>query len=214
MLLGGERGHRDAASAPFEQDEPRYEFNRSIADMREIARKDAVAVHSHGDAIPLGLASRRLGYGYTITTEILRLPSGTYCASLRDVNVTLAYSNSAIYVAREIPYGSCVHDEVLAHERQHIEIDRQLMLDMRDDINTNLQRVVNSIGQIRAGSQSAAVDGLKRRIDSGLVNVYEIYAQERADRQQSFDSPEEYRRIGQVCGGAAAKYIRQYMNNR
>lgn len=129
----------------------------------------------------------------------LATSSDRICAVVARVRVTLAHVDHRILIAREIPQGSCLYEEVEMHERRHVAANRQALRDAAVPARRALEAWA-----LGAEAQAATAEGAREALASGLqATMRPLIAavQERRDAaNRAIDSPEEYRRIARSCG--------------
>lgn len=179
---------------------PRYNFQQSLAQLRQIAETQSAAIF-HRDQ-PVGLALGEMAVTMSMQANAVMMPDKkTVCAKPAVLTVDVGFQNSTIYVARELPRRTCAHNEVLAHEEHHVEIDRQLLKEFEPIITRYLQTSLHELGTVQAESTEAAEAKMQKFIRKQLEKVAEKMNAERARRQAAHDSPEEYQRLAAVCNG-------------
>jgi hypothetical protein len=138
--------------------------------------------------------SYRLGF--------IRLLDGSFHACVRALNVSAAFK-PVITIAREIPPGSCLEREVLAHERGHWAIDSETIPELGPQLEEAAAPAISPgfDGQTMAEVQSRVSAALQSSLDAFIGDFTAI----RQARQAAHDSPEERERIDQACGQAASE---------
>jgi len=189
-----------------------YDTTRDLAALQKMQIDNSV--HRSSNAITLGAAASRLGIEYQMKFEITRLPTGAYCVAMTQVDVTIAFTGNNIFIARELPSGSCIYREVLAHENRHFNTDLDVIRDWRARMEMNVQSAVHSIGQVRANSAQAGQTTIQQRLAPILKQQTDALTADRMQRQALVDSPREYERIGQSCNGEGQKYVQQYLQRQ
>ena len=127
--------------------------------------------------------------------------TGSTCVWVQAVQVNLSL-HSMIYIARELQRGTCEYRELLAHEQQHVAIDREIMNKYRAELRAYLERELIGAGvvgpvpvNLARNAQSDLVNSVGRLVDSKIQDLH----RERDARQQALDSPEEYARLNAAC---------------
>ena len=156
----------------------------------------------------LGLAHAK--YGEQSQFGVLFQPQrdGSVCAALSTVKVTFGFIERVVYVARELPRGSCIHGEVLAHEMMHVATDEALLKEFAPAIRRRIETAAARLGSVRARSQQQAAQALRRPLDAALKELLQDFSRERDRRQAKVDTIAEYKRVSGSCGGELSKYIK------
>lgn len=109
-----------------------------------------------------------------------------------------------IYIAREFPKGSCMHEAIMAHELKHVVVDRDIVNKYARLIGDALRADVNRyrvFGPLPVSQKNALQSQLKTRMQSILTTYTTKMATERRQRQQQVDSLSEYERVNHLCPG-------------
>lgn len=186
-------------------DAPRYNFQQSLARLRQIAETQSAAIF-HRDQ-PVGLALGELTITMGMQANAVLRPDKMVCAKPANLTVDVGFQNSTVYVARELPRRTCAHNEILEHEEQHVEIDRQLLKEYMPIIQAYLETSVRELGTVRAKDTAAAEEKMQSFISKQLEKVSQKMNAERARRQAAHDSQEEYQRLAMVCDGDVTKAV-------
>lgn len=127
---------------------------------------------------------------------------GRYCVWLTKLKVDLTPAKAEVYVPREYPPGSCEHDEVLKHERDHEDAHRE-----------SLAEFTSRLADAFAAADWLPVEGAPLEVsgeedaDARLDAAFErIFAPERARfleelgrRNAVLDIPDNYRWVTARC---------------
>ncbi|WP_085557176.1 hypothetical protein [Azospirillum agricola] len=157
----------------------------------------------------LGLTQARYGEQSQVSALFQRLPDGSYCASANVLTVSFGFQQRVVHVARELPPGSCIHGEVLAHEMRHVAVDEALLREFAPVIRQRLDEAVARLAPVRSRSQQQAMASVRRPLEAAMRTAMQEFGRERDRRQAQVDTVEEYARIRQVCNGEVAKYLPQ-----
>jgi hypothetical protein len=115
---------------------------------------------------------------------------------------TTITTTPVIYVAKELPEGSCAYQLVLGHERQHQEFDLEVLRALPDEIRNFSQEVFDTEAIERSGGVNQ--NRARSRFFQQFNFVYKALGEM---RHPVIDSPESYRRLGGLCNGELAKYL-------
>ncbi|WP_043362710.1 hypothetical protein [Belnapia sp. F-4-1] len=145
----------------------------------------------------LALTTSRVDWQSEIETRY-REDAGGVCARPARIVLGLVQSEHLVRIAGEIPRGSCLWREVLAHERRHVAVNRRTLRAAAAQA-----RAATEAWALRAEGRDATFDvamaglqeGLRQAIEPALAGMRE--AREAAHRR--IDSRAEYERLGQVC---------------
>lgn len=168
-------------------------------------------VHQQGPGVTMGLAASQLSTSYKLKYQLATLPDGVTCASVVGVEAIFSFTNNTIYVAQELPNGSCIQREVLAHEKRHMATDLDVARDWHYRMQQDLYYAVKDIGTVRARDTEAARQTLQQRLEPLMSREIELMSRDRQQRQARVDSVYEYERLGRTCNGEGQQYVRAYL---
>lgn len=124
------------------------------------------------------------------------------CLYLKEVEVKV-HIDPTIFIAKEYPQGSCMHNAVLTHERKHVKEDQLIVNKYSNIIGKALAKLVDSQGPAFGPYEIARLPFVQQNIQNSLQKVVTKYNDmmnlERQRRQQAIDSLEEYESIGKRC---------------
>lgn len=132
---------------------------------------------------------------------------GFVCAAVERIDVSFGLRERNVFVARELPEGTCIHGEVLAHEMKHVAADEALLGRFVPQVKERLTQELARVTPVRARTSTQAVDALRRHVDRVMANLFREFGQERARVQAAIDTADEYRRVSRACGGELARYL-------
>lgn len=127
---------------------------------------------------------------------------GVGCIYLRTIDITI-HIEPTVFIAREYPPGSCMHNAVLEHEHKHVREDQLIVNKYSNLVGKAMAAVVNANGPAFGPYPQAKLPMIQKNLQKSLNSVVKKYNtrmnQERQRRQQAIDSLEEYESIGKDC---------------
>lgn len=123
------------------------------------------------------------------------------CFWYRTVTLTLKL-NPTIYVAEEIPKGTCYYNAIIAHEMKHVEVDRGLVRDYQNILYDAIENYVQSAGPIDhspLGDEKTAQKKLTKDLEKQVQQIHARMRQDRIERQAAIDTLGEYNRVADEC---------------
>jgi len=148
----------------------------------------------------LGLYQARLEAHWTIALSH-REEGGLSCRWIDKVVVTLHMPFRVIYIIRERRPGTCAYESVLAHEREHQEIDDAVIEEYRPRLRAAAAAAIEALPAVAlAASGPGAAERLGAPISAALERTVDALKREREARQRRVDTPREYRRVNAACG--------------
>ena len=109
-----------------------------------------------------------------------------------------------IFIAREIPEGSCSYREVLNHEYRHYETDYKIAEEYQVIFKNELDRFLKTasvVGPYPRGQQEQVQQQLGQRIEQLVKSVNQRLDTDRKNRQALIDTRAEYERVAHACAG-------------
>jgi hypothetical protein len=175
---------------------PREVIDRS-QDSRSLSRM--LSESSMPGYVTQGLT--RVDYTASYASEYLsqQRRDGSWCSTVDGVTVDFGFlAAPTIYVSSALPRGSCIYNEVMKHEYQHLRIAQETLEAGRKWITKALKEELSRGGAVGSTSEAANAQ-IEARI-KGMVNKITggLYATAKA-RNLALDTPENYARLGKLC---------------
>ena len=124
------------------------------------------------------------------------------CLWYERIKIDLSLSPK-IYVASEIPEGTCTYREVLAHEQKHLAVSRRVVNKYAKLIG---QAVLSDItakgwvaGPVPKEVQMETQEGLDRRLEGIVKSYFSALEKEHEAMQKQVDTLSEYQRVDAAC---------------
>ena len=189
---------------------PRHNDTFDLTGLLQLAMQGGQEITSTQHETPIGLtaASLKLDSQYDIKIK-QRSDDVMVCAQISTFNLGFGFDDTTIFIAREIPYGSCGYRVVLEHEMKHVQTDRMFADVTVPVLPTYISKAINQIGVIRASSPEAAETHIKRMISEYMRSLGSNLSQVRKNQQLLIDTPAEYEKISASCNGDLGQMIRK-----
>ena len=172
-------------------------------DIKEINRLRRIEPPPKTLAHGLSVADYRLRYNVKSEATCWQ-PGGHACAWLGSVVENLTPDSIRVYIPKEYPPASCESKALLLHEKEHEQLHRQGIVKTAEKMRFALAHAKNLPGPltpINAAKPDEAYARLKLMVDDVVRPIYEDYLKTIEGQQESLDSPETYRRLGDGCAG-------------
>ena len=182
------------------------DYNRPLAQLAAMPGRAPGPAGASGGHI-LGLAHAKYVEQSQFGALFQPMGDGTFCGGAKALAVAFGFQERIVYVARELPQGSCIHREVLNHEMKHIAVDEQLLREFGPTIKRRLEASLSQIKPVRARSKEQAMNAVRQPIDAVLRQMMQEFGRERDKRQAQVDTVAEYERVSRSCNGEINKYI-------
>lgn len=130
------------------------------------------------------------------------VPNRRYCVWADSVEVDFSYTKMDVYISSQYPEGSCAYRAILAHENQHVEINRRVLAKyvelMRRALRGN-RTIPTKDRPLVAASFKEGQDIISRRIQRIIQPLYRHYQKEVLWDNRMIDTMKNYRRIEEQC---------------
>lgn len=189
---------------------PLYNNTLDLPNIRKLATEGGQNISSGSHETPVGLtaASLKLDSRYEIrvrtTSEDVMV-----CAQIAHFDLNFGFDDTVVYLAREMPSGSCSQREVLEHEMRHVRADHLLVQNYTPLLPDILRAAFRQIGVIRASSAEVAEEQLKATIKNYMADLGKNLSLVRQKQQLTIDTPEEYDRLSKSCNADLSALIKQ-----
>jgi len=159
----------------------------------------------------LGLTSTTMYHDFILEWNVQTVRN-VVCIRPAHINLRVGYQNRTVDIAAEIPDGTCIREEVMAHEMRHVNTGVDVVLRFVPDLSADLARIAKSapsgsFDPRERAAMAAWTDRQKDWIEASLRGDMAALVAEHDRAQALIDTTEEYKRLGAVCGGEASRYI-------
>lgn len=172
--------------------------NRDMAGLRKIS-SDSQGYVSGTWHRPIGLAASGFSLRYRPEVSYRRAQGVGYCVFLVRARVTAGYEKFTVYINNDYPEGSCEYDAVLAHEMEHVRIDREVLQKYEAKFQKVLRRLLRNKKAIYAQRMVEARSAYYLEFERQLKPVVAKMKAERDRRHAAIDTPENYRKEQAKC---------------
>lgn len=182
---------------------PSYDFSYDITGLTEfhkLGRAGAVDFELLGLAIHSFDRSGALEF-----RPHIRESDGVVCAGFHTSEIRLRMA-SEIYVVKDFPKGSCLYDEVLAHEERHHEVARRLFGEFAAEATRRLAADLRNRPFVQVPDPYHGRVAAHARVNQAIDAAYADFITRYAAEQDAIDTTAEYTRIANACP-AAESYL-------
>ena len=144
-----------------------YKLTPKVNIKTPIWEKNVVQPLQHMDVLH-GNVIATLINKFEITTDLTSIEDG-FCVSLKNIDVTIGYSDFLVQIDISNKPDSCSYNAILQHEDQHIRAYLSVIDDNNDLIKKSVQSAADSITPIFVNKESdieSAVDKLNEELQS------------------------------------------------
>ncbi|NNG22168.1 hypothetical protein [Telluria aromaticivorans] len=154
----------------------------------------------------LGLTRTESHVSINVGGRLLIDPASGYECIAPQIEVKLYYPPIVVYVSREFAPSSCAYQEVLAHEMRHLNTYLGYLPHAEARVRMALQKRFEDKPLYARTGQAQGL--LQREIDRGWMPYIKSEMAKVEALQAAIDSPQEYARLGKVCGGEVQSLLR------
>jgi hypothetical protein len=162
--------------------------------------------------VVLGLTRTESIVSINVGGRLLSDPASGYECIAPHIQIKLYYPPIVVYVSREFRPGSCAYEEVLAHEMRHLNAYLDYLPRAEARVRAALARRFEDKPLYARIGQAQSL--LQREIDRGWMPYIKTEMAKVEAVQAAIDSPQEYARLGKVCGGEVQSLIRPVRTNK
>jgi len=128
------------------------------------------------------------------------LDRDTYCWSV--VSLTMRFKlATTVFIAKEIPRGSCAWKQVVDHEHKHVNLDRKLLAGLDDMVRPKIAPALRKTVVAKDGNEALAV--LQADARAAINRALTAFIADREKQQLSkIDTTAEYQRVDDACSDA------------
>lgn len=182
--------------------EPEINHSQSRYDLREfnVSTKSPYGANNFTHVNGLMRGPIELKTNITIAWQTLPKTKDN-CFWYRRINLILGLK-PVIYVASEIPEGSCYYNAIIEHEMKHVEVDRGLLRDYQNIVYDTIDNFVQENGtldHIMTGREKEAQRELTKALEDEIRKIHKRMRTDRMQRQAEIDTLNEYGRVANQC---------------
>lgn len=191
-------------------DDPKYDFTQNLAQIQILA-SDAQHTIPQYHPVTMGLTRYEPVLEFHVPMVVRTEHEGmSGCAFVQHVDVTVGYRNVTVFIANEIPQGTCAFDEIMAHEQKHIDVNRQILDEFVPLIEERFKAYLRLNGVQQVENADYARKIITDKLKSIMEDVTGQMETENIRRQREVDSVEEYTRLSKVCQGELTNIANRY----
>jgi hypothetical protein len=166
------------------------------ASYRELSSKMKQALKPGQDT--MGLASSRFDVKFHFDFRVLQR-SGQNCYYLSSIEAQFGYDFRRVQIAREVPEGSCLYDEIRKHEYKHVAVDEAAVRENLSYVHSHLRDFAQSLGVVEAANDEATRRYVETALHGAIKPILAHVSALRSAAQDRVDTPAEYARVERAC---------------
>ncbi|TNE36467.1 MAG: hypothetical protein EP348_06995 [Alphaproteobacteria bacterium] len=177
---------------------PRIIHQNSSQQIEQIATKSGFA-KSERHLHLLGLTNSMIGPRLSITTRMREISKGQLCLRLNTVNFSFGAHKTDIYIERKYHRSSCAYRTILAHEREHVAINDQVISDFMPVLKNELKAHANSILPRLTRNPDTAGKSMVNRLLLEMKPVIDKFRKKREAANDVIDTDQAYANTQKKC---------------
>lgn len=159
----------------------------------------ATAVDKGRNGLILGLTVSRLAVSASANTEQNTHADGTKCFSIKSVEIALGYDELTVLIPNSYSQDSCAYHQILMHEMQHVQIDRDALLDYRQRYEQAMGDVLWHLSGQPTTDFEVVGKSMNGQIRDALSSLTDTLQLELRQRNGRIDTDVEYSRVHGMC---------------
>lgn len=138
---------------------------------------------------------------HTAARSRLRRAGAGYCVDVTSLRLRLRYSDMTIFIPEIYEKGTCEYDAVLAHERQHVQVNEDVLHAFVDKFRKAAEDIIADINPIYVTTEQQARDVPLEIVNRRLEPLMREFRAVQDRHNAALDTVAEYRRVQDRCGG-------------
>ena len=151
--------------------------------------------------LPIGLTLAEFDTRFETSFYFREAQPFGYCVALAEAKVSLGYEDVTVYVSSEYPEGSCEYDTILAHEQEHVRINREILKTYKPKLQQAFARVLRSKKVMFARRKDEARSAYLLELQHQFKRVVTEMLNARNLKNGAIDTQDSYRRLMAQCDG-------------
>lgn len=182
-----------------------YDYSRSRDDLRSF---DIDTISPYGPdhhAKIGGLMSGEIRVESRLRFMQEKYPArGAACIHLETLDL-IVHVEPTIYIASEYPKGTCQHNAISAHEKQHVQVDMAIAKKYADILKGKVEGYLRRASVTRGPFPIEKINAEQASVQEDIAAIIEAnnnaMTDERKRLQQRLDTLEEYEKVAAQCKG-------------
>lgn len=184
----------------------KYDYSKSFVDLSRMRISSENPYGSKAITHTFGIANGQFNIEHQAQFQVLTNPNtGETCMWYDFVEVNLKM-HPTIFIAKEYKKGGCHFKEVMAHERQHIAVDKQITNEYSQILARALMNEVSKTplyGPFPSSQKAATQKKMEKRLQDIVSKHNDAMMADRSQRQAKIDSKTNYdaisKKLHDVC---------------
>lgn len=155
----------------------------------------------------LGLTRAQATARFSLNLPTYRDAEERYECASPQITLTLGFERMTVYVGKEFPPGSCAYKEILEHEMRHVKTYQAHLAKVEKEVYADIVGRFATGGPWR-GQVGASQARIAHELDERWLPYVARELQKVDAAQALIDTPEEYARLGETCGGEVKRRMK------
>lgn len=160
--------------------------------------------HDQGEHT-LGLTEMQLETHIQVGSQSLRRKGEALACMRPQIVVTLKLDPHRVWVASEFAPGSCAYRHIFAHEMRHVRVNQETLETTAQRLREGMRRSFGN--KVYFGRPDELQARLRQHVNEEWLPWVDSQMKHTLRQHRDIDTPEEYERNRQVCGGAIARVL-------
>ncbi len=176
-----------------------YDAREGLTALTKKAAADK-ALPATGKIYSMGLTAAQWKSDAKLELTGRPLDRDTYCWSV--VSLSMRFKlDTTVFIAKEIPRGSCAWKQVVDHEHKHVNLDRKLLAGLDVMVRPKIEPALRKTVVAKDGKKALAI--LQADARAAINRALKDFIAHREKQQLSkIDTPAEYQRVDDACSDA------------
>jgi hypothetical protein len=178
--------------------EPTYSNEKSLPEIQKMGAS-ALTSDSHQGRAILGLTVSEINSAQRNEIWGLERGGAPLCAWLRKIKVQISFTRLDVFVAKEYKPGSCQHAAILAHENEHVAIEKEMAEQLRRETLAKLKNVEHKLISTTTRTKEEMKHFLSGILQPMLEANMAAYKERKKKAHAKIDSKESYAKVQASC---------------
>jgi hypothetical protein len=180
------------------ESEPTYNNDKSLSEIQKLGAS-ALTSESHKGQTILGLTMTELNSSQKHEIRWLEMGGTPTCAWLRNFNLQISFTRFDVFIAKEYKPGSCSYAAILAHENQHVAIEKEMAELLRRESLAKLKNLEQKLTTTTTRTKDEMEKFLSSVLKPMLEENMATYAERRKKAHAKIDTKESYAKVRASC---------------
>lgn len=164
------------------------------------SQAELTAADPHEGKTTQGITRVEFVYGYTPKLTVVRAANDLCIQGDIELVVRVGFKPPVVLIARDIEAGKCHHYAAIGHELKHVAAANETVAVLVEKAPPLFAKAASQLANACAADAEALKDVIRQRLGLAVSALAKLAEDDNRARNAAIDTPEEYRRVDQVCG--------------